>query len=324
MARKGTFEQKLAQLRRAEQDPFSAKSIAAFRKALLGANKALAAAAAAIVAQYAVTDLIPDLVASFDRFLGRQDKGCLAKTALVEALDRLEHYEPELFLRGLHHVQMEPVYGGRVDTAANLRANCALALARFGYPDVLFELATLVMDPQVEARRGAVKALTHLARDESELLLRVKALAGDAEPDVTGECLHGLIQIAPERSLPFVARFLGGPDLFVAEAAAIALGESRLPEAFGVLHSHWEDSIDPAFKEMLALPIALTRCDEALAFLLDVVETAHRDTAAAAVRALKVFDDDACRPRIRAAADTRDEPAVRRAYAEAFQADTGS
>jgi len=322
MPARATLQQKLNQLRRVEESPSSADSLAALRKALAGPSNALAAAAAQIAAQHGIDALAHDVAASFNRFLEREDKGCRAKLALAEALDRLDHYEPEVLLRGLHHVQMEPVYGGRVDTAGNLRANCAQILARFGHPDILFELTALVMDPEVEARRGAVQALTYLGREESELVLRVKALAGDPEPDVTGACLAGLMELAPERSLPFVAGLLGSEDPLVAEGAALALGESRKPEAFEALRTQWENSLDPEFKEMLALPMALTRCDNALAFLLEVVENAHPDTAAAAVRALKVFDDEARRPEIQAALDTRDERHVQQAYAEVFETRT--
>jgi hypothetical protein len=43
---------------------------------------------------------------------------------------------------------------------------------------------------------------------------------------------------------------------------------------------------------MLLLPIALTRCEEALALLLDVVRDEHADSAAAAVKALSIYSDN--------------------------------
>ena len=50
-----------------------------------------------------------------------------AKTAIVQCLSRLELGSPEVFLRGLHHVQMEPAYGGPVDTAVELRSESAVS-----------------------------------------------------------------------------------------------------------------------------------------------------------------------------------------------------
>ena len=43
------------------------------------------------------------------------------KVAIVEALNALGYEHTPTFLQGIRHVQMEPVYGGRVDTAAVLR-----------------------------------------------------------------------------------------------------------------------------------------------------------------------------------------------------------
>lgn len=323
MARRHSLEEKLAKLRSLEADPFSAENKRELGKALRGANNALAAKAADIAAKYGLTDLIPDLIAAFERFMDkpeRTDKGCLAKLAIVDALNKLDYGETDIFLQGIHHVQMEPVYGGRIDTAANLRGNCGLALARLAYADALFELTALVMDPELQARRAAAKALTYVAREECELLLRMKALAGDREPDVIGDCLSGLMELAPERSTGFVASFLDSADLFVAEGAAIALAESRMPEALEILRDRFEKSISPEFKQMLVLPIALTRLDDAFNFLLEVVSDAYRDTAAAAVEALKIYGaNDQRRARIQQAVVSRDDPAVSEAYANAFE-----
>ena len=43
------------------------------------------------------------------------------------ALRRLEQDERALYRRAAVHVQLEPVFGGRVDTAVDLRGTAALA-----------------------------------------------------------------------------------------------------------------------------------------------------------------------------------------------------
>jgi hypothetical protein len=231
----------------------------------------------------------------------------------------MEIREYDTFLRGIRHVQMEPVYGGREDTAANLRGRCALALARCEYPDIFFELTTLLTDPEPQPRIAAIKALTYLNEEKSELLLRLKALTGDKEPQVLSECFLGLMSIAPARSLSFVAGFLENSDLLIAEGAALALGESREIEAFKILQDQWEDSIDSEVKEMLLLPMALTRCDEAFKYLLDIVACEYQGYAAAAVKALKVYaDNDAQRENIRKAMASRHESLITETYAREF------
>ena len=56
-------------------------------------------------------------------------------------------------------LQMEPVYGGRSDTAGYLRGCCATALARTHYPEthyvlvnLLTDLAQAALDPRLRER----------------------------------------------------------------------------------------------------------------------------------------------------------------------------
>jgi hypothetical protein len=323
MAKKSSVQEKLAKVGKLVNGPLSKNDVTAIRKALSSANNIVAAKAAKVTSACAIRDLIPQLVKAFDCFMkkpAKTDKGCFAKTAIVEALDKLEYQEYDVFLRGIRHVQTEPVYGGRKDTAANFRAQCALALARREYEEVFFELTPLLTDPELPPRIAAIKALTYLNEEKSELLLRLKVLTGDEEPQVLSECFLGLVSIAPIRSMEFVAGFLPSSDILVAEGAALALGESREPQAFMILRDYWEGSIEHDFKEMLLLPIALTRCDEAFDFLLDVVRYEHRDYASSAIKALKVYRDDRglCQE-IQLAVASRNDSRVSEVYAREFE-----
>lgn len=320
-------EEKLNRLRKLAKGSLSDDDKQEIRKFLASANNIVVAKTAQVVAERRITELIPQLVAAFDRFMKnplKTDKGCLAKTAIVEALDKLEYQESDVFLRGIRHVQMEPVYGGHKDTAANLRARCALAFARIDYKEVFFELSTLLADPEIQPRIAAVRSFTCLVCETSELLLRLKILTGDEEPQVLSECFAGLMSIAPKRSLDFVAGFLNSSDLFIAEGAALALGESREAQAFEILRNSWEDSLNHEFKERLLLPIALTRSDEAFDFLIDVVRCEYRDYASAAVRALKAYADDNNRCRkIHQAVVSRNDVKVSEVYTREFDGEDG-
>ncbi|WP_088889993.1 hypothetical protein [Leptolyngbya ohadii] len=182
-------------------------------------------------------------MAAFDRFLIKPkdaDPGCLAKQAIADTLYRLEYSDETLFLKGIHHVQPEPIWGGTTDTAPRLRGTCALGLVRMNYPQVMVELGDLLADPEPEARIGAARAIAYSENDQGVPLLRLRVRIGDTSP-VLSECLLALLQLAPSQSLPLVedvlyartAMALGAVDQ--AEAAALALSESRLNEAFPIL-----------------------------------------------------------------------------------------
>ena len=295
MARDRTLEEKLSALQELAAEPDDAVVAEALRKALKGKNNALAATAANLARNRGLRGLTPELAAAFARFMDtpeRSDKGCLAKVAIVKALKELDYELSDVFERGLRHVQFEPVYGGKEDTAADLRGQCALALARLALPGVLFDLLPLLTDPERAPRKAAARAVAYLGSEDCELLLRMKALTGDEDPEVMAECFTGLMGMAPERSSEFVAGYLEAGDPAVAEGAALALGESRSLDAFLALREAYESSIDTAFKEMLLLPIALARRDESYAFLLEAVRESYRDTALAALQALRTCVQD--------------------------------
>ena len=323
MAQGQSLEARLARLDNLKEDPFSEAAIGELRRTLSDPSNILAARAAEIIGESGLSDLAPDLAVAFDRFMEdptKSDKQCLAKTAIAGALNDLDYEDEALFFRGIRHVQLEWMWGDPpIDTAADLRGRCGFALARLRHPDAFFELTTLLVDLEPHARRSAVSSLGCLECERSELLLRMKALTGDLEPSVVGECFSALMRISPARSLDFVAGFLDHKDPRVAEGAAIALGESRQPEAFDLLRERWEGYPDPAFRKMLLLPIALFRSDEALDFLLGVVAQGPPALAARAVESLKLYrNDDDRRARIRRAIIDQDDATVSAAYEREF------
>ena len=322
MAKRLSTEEKLAQLSQLQTRPLSEADIKELKKALSGPNNLVVAKAAKVSAACHLDTLIPTLVAAFERFMqkpAKADQRCYAKTALIEALESLNCFHCAVFLQGIHHIQMEAVFGGQEDTAATLRADCAIALAKQEYPDVFFELVPLLTDLEFQPRVAAIKALTYLNEEKSELLLRFKVLSGDDEPQVLGECFAGLMSIAPERSMPFVAQYLQNPEPMLVEGAALALGESRSSQALKLLQALWEDTLDQELKKLLLLPIALNRSDAAFEFLLDVVACEYRDYAAAAVKALRVCSDtDEQQEKIRHIVKARNDALVTDVYRQKF------
>ena len=183
------------------------------RKALTDRNHLICSKAAAVAGDLLLLDTIPDLLAAFERFLKdpvKTDPKCWAKIAIVKALKDLAHDDSKVYLRGIAHVQMEPVWGGQVDTAAALRGSCALALVACSLPrdQILIHLADALADPDMRVRIDAARAIAQLPGQDSILMLRVKAQAGDKEAAVVGQCFLSLIGIEAWSGVPFVTRFL--------------------------------------------------------------------------------------------------------------------
>jgi HEAT repeat protein len=288
------LEDRLAALGDLRRDPGSPAARQELAKCLAHKINLLAAKAARIIGECKVDELGSQMVEAFERFLNHgetTDRRCEAKIAIVKALEQIEYPDHQPFLKGIHCVQMEPGYGRAVDTAVEVRATSAVGLVRTNYPDVGIELVRLLADKEREARIGAVRAIAYWGTPAGALLLRFKALAGDEEPDVLGECFNALLYLDPD-SLEFVAGFLSHANDAVAEGAALAIGESHREEAFEILKSHERSPIRPA----ILLAIGLLRQDTAIEYLLQLLPEK------VAVAALDIYKDDtAIQERIRMA-----------------------
>ena len=319
MSKRESFEHEMARLTAIRADPDQPGAADELRRALAARSNLLVARAAEIIGEWALAGYVPELVAAFDRFLVdavRRDPTCAAKFAIAEALNRLEVRDADLFRRGVGHVQPEPVWGGQEDTAARLRAVCALGLARSDPPDTLLALATLLADPEADARSGATRAIAYAARPGGAALLWYKAHVGDAEPAVMFECYSALLALEPQEALPLVGRLAGGDDPAQAEAAVLALGSSRLPSALPLLIELRETATDPALRRTALTAIAMLGDDTAFAFLLNFLTDGSARDAADALSALGLFrDDERRRRKVERAARRRDDlPAETRPY----------
>ncbi len=288
-------------------------------KAIGSKTNLIAAKGAELARELRVCDLDTVLHKAFDRFMekpGTTDKGCYAKTAIAQAMYELEINDLDVFLRGIHHVQLEPVWGGSQDTAAELRGICALGLVRANYHDVMNELAELVVDPDPSARLNAVRAIGYSENDlVGTPMLRMKLLSGDKQPEVIVEAFASLMKLAPAKQVSFVARFLDKPDAEMREMALLALGQSRQTAAFDLLQSMYEREIRVDQRRAFVQPIALTRLPAAHQFLLHVIIDEPRDLAIAAIEAFKPFrSDSSLRAKIQKAVNDRDEQTVREAF----------
>jgi len=324
------FDTQLAALQQAVKDPTAAKARARIVEALEG-NSGLMIATATAAAVGGDEDepvidkgLLERLPAAFERLLHepeKRDPQCRGKTVVAKALRRAEARTEEVFLAGVRHVQLEPVWGGKVDSAAELRGVCLMALVESYHPRAMVEAAQLLADPMAAARMAAARSLGCSGRAEvAEPLLRLRVQAGESDAEVLGECFGALLQLAPGPSLEYVAGFLAGADDVMAEAAALALGGSRLSGALAPLLEHARGFMGKGRRRVVLLAIALVRAEEGWAYLVELVEQGPPPAAAEALEALAAFaHDERLRERVLAAVERRGDPALRGKFEERFE-----
>jgi len=271
------------------------QTVERLRPFLKQTNNLIVARAADVACEMDARALLPELIAAFERFLdapAKSDPQCWAKNALSKALHHLGCDNSALFIRGIRTHQLEATWGGQSDVAGTLRANCAHALIdchELTHHALLLHLLELVADPDKSVRGEAMRAIAQAGGEAAALLLRLRILIGkDEEPDVFGHCFAGLLSLEGTAAVPFVARFLEDEDDRSSEAA-VALGETRTPEAFAALLACLQRSsashefvpgrlrkltgiLEPAFAAVLLSSIALTRQAEAVETLLKLVE----------------------------------------------------
>lgn len=264
----------------------------ALRKALNDRANRVVAKAAELIAETGDRQFEDELKSAWQRLLGdpaKADPGCLAKTAIVETLVKLECRDLDFYRTAIEYRQFEPIWGGEQDTAAQLRSAAAIGLVLCAsLLEALNRFAELLTDDSKIGRAGAARAIAALAHPEGVPLLRLKLLVGDKEPEVVGDCCAAMLQLAPDDGLPLVLSQLASPDPDVAIQVALALGESRHRQALEPLKAAWQCRSDAATRAALLIPIALLRSAEANEFLLSLFRGGDARVAADALRALKI------------------------------------
>ncbi len=280
-------EKQLDGLKALRGAPLTDQSIALLKKSLADRVNLVVAKAAQICGELNALGLISDLKSAFERMFESKDQQCWAKNALAKTLKDLGVQESAVFLRGIRHVQMEPVWGGSEDTAATLRSTCAIGLTQCNdipRDDILRYLVESLTDKIATVRMDAARSLEQMGGREILLLLRLKARVGDVDPRVTGEVLEALLETEGMASLPFVAEFLNHHDEEVSDEAGLALGASRWPDAFPLLKNAWENRPSPVFLRAMSV----SRLAEALEFLLQLVRQGRPRDAEEALHALEL------------------------------------
>lgn len=283
---------KLHELSKLRDDLGASEAKTQLKSALADGSNRIVERAAELIAEAEDASLTPDLVKAYRRLKRnplKKDPGCLAKKAIVKTLIQVGHTDPEFFRDGIVYEQVEPYRGGQIDTAAEIRGDCAIGLVHcVPVLELLNHCAKLLADEYPEARMGAAQALGALGQPGSGPLLRLKLLSGNETPAVHGECCAALLKIDPLEGLDFVRPFLASHDPDQCVQTALAVGESKLPGAFDLLRNTWGRRSELNVRESLLLCLGLLRTTESQEFLLSLIDVRDLRTAADAINALKL------------------------------------
>ncbi len=287
-----TFEQRLETTRAAALEPQVAAHRAHLLKTLGGKQGYLISVAAG-----AITG--PDAALSqaageaFERLCEdpiKRDPQCHGKTAIARALFDNDLPADDVFLRGATHVQMEPVLGGRQDTAAELRGICAMALVHAQHPRAITTAAALLADPERAAKLAAIRAIAASGQPELvEPILRLKLEAGDEDAEVITDCMTELLRAAPDQNLPLIAARIGAEDLVISQSAALAIGASGAPGALDALVACTDQIVTSERRATVLLAIAMLRSDASSQHLIELVMDGTPAEAQDAISALATF-----------------------------------
>jgi hypothetical protein len=123
----------------------------------------------------------------------------------------------------------------------------------------------------------------------------------------------------PKQNLALVVEFLEPSDPAACEAAALALGRSRLPEALDPLTACWPRSHSAELRQHVLLAVAILRRPAAVEYLMGLVASEEEPTAIAALSALRIFKGDPrLRERIAQLVQERGSPKLRACFDRNF------
>ncbi|MET0286449.1 MAG: HEAT repeat domain-containing protein [Polyangiales bacterium] len=222
----------------------------------------------------------------------RADPGCLAKLALLDALDVGEALSEQTFAHAIDLVQFEASKQHKRDSAGMLRARAALALARLNAAGLLQKLGGLLADALPAVRQNAAKAVAHYGNPDGAGLLLLRLKIGD-EPSIELECLQGLFTLAPSIAIACTRELLRNADSERRELLASALGSANHDDAIQLLGEQLDESVVASERKIWIDALALSRRASARQRLLDVIEDGSQADARAAIGALAPHGYDA-------------------------------
>lgn len=306
--RKDPLKEALQKVSDLRSDNSSEKSITTLRTMIKKQAGMVVAKAAELSAEWNATELARDLHDAFYRL--REDgldvdPQCWGKTAIIKALYDLAWQDAKIFVEGCKTVQLEPVYGGKGDSATSVRTAGIQALVQLPVADtstVMNVLTDLLADESPKVRVEAARACVYCQPLLVSPLLRLKIRSGDAEPRVLGVCFDTLLIISPDSETvnlvleyatpkPLTKRFSPkdfSPSHDVVQSEAIAsLASSGLAEAINAVTKLYKILTDMQLRRVLLTALGGSSTSEAFNFLCQIVRDAPVNEAKWGLEALK-------------------------------------
>ncbi len=253
-------------------------TLASLSVVLKRANGIVVAEAASLASEWFATDLTDELA---DAFFRLRDKGleldpqCWGKVALIKALHELAHHDGEVYLKGCQTFQLEPVYGGKEDSAIAVRSLAFGALVQLPVIDfekLLVALADLLADPSPKVRAEAARLSVSGPADKVAPLLRLKLKLGDSETRVMGACCDALLSLSPSaETLTLIEEFSKSSSSALQAEALAALAGSSLPEAIKLAIKRYSDLFDEQLRRIVITAMSTSATLEADTFLLSLL-----------------------------------------------------
>lgn len=256
----------------------------------------------------------------------KRDPGCHIRTYLAFTFGRLE-YTPaiESLRQAIRTVQIESVGGVPFDTAAQLRANAALALAQLHAPDALRDISLLLFErtgltDNPGPRKAAAQALARLADPAGLVPLSIRLRYPEREnPEVLVECMEAAVALEDPRAVETLRPFLDADDQHLAAHAALMLARLRADGAermIGDLAARL--SGNPLKAAILAL--LTLRTERAAAILRELARSEREPVRLAVVEALAGAPDEDARSILHVAAEEDASDRVRVVARRALEA----
>ena len=249
--------------------------------------------AAKLAAEWQVEALVPALETAFYRLSENgqeEDPQCWGKVALVKALHALAWQGADVYVQGCKAVQLEPVYGGKEDSAAPVRSASFRALVQLpavATATIMTTLADLLVDESANVRAEAARSSIYCPAELTQPLLRLKIRTGDADSRVVGTCFDALLVVAPtEETVDLVLEYTHSKDALQAEALA-ALASSAVPEAVAAVTKSYPTLADAQVQRVVFTSLGASPTEQAFDFLCHLLGFAPLPEATWALDALK-------------------------------------
>jgi hypothetical protein len=274
--RKDPLKDALQKLQELSSQEVSSESIAALQAVLKKQGGIVVAKAADLAAQWNAESLTTDLVGAFERLSKdglKRDPQCWGKTAIIKAMYDLAWQDSKLFIWGCKTMQLEPIYGGKQDSAVSLRIVSLQALVQLPVSDtgtVMSILADLLADPSHKVRSEAARACIYCQPELVRHLLRLKIRVGDAEPRVLGACFDSLLLLdSSNEAINLVLEYTTSEREVLQSEALASLASSSLPEAITEVTTLYPALSDLQVKRIVLTSLGISSTREAFDFLYD-------------------------------------------------------